>query len=229
MASWMVHLRIADKLLHIWKDLSDTEFVVGNIAPDSGVPNADWSAYTPCKQVSHFQRVGEDGNKYICIEDFTDKYFSPQQRESYDKKAFSFYLGYLVHLLTDKAWHELVFYPTVRRDHKHYDADRMGAIWKWKADWYDLDFLYLREHPDFRAFAVYQNAVGFENVYMKEFARDAFDDRRRYIVQFYSEQREHLDRDYPWLNKEQMDAFTEEACRRIMASCKDVVVSHCRN
>ena len=33
MASWMVHLRIADKLLNLIPNLSDTEFIVGNIAP----------------------------------------------------------------------------------------------------------------------------------------------------------------------------------------------------
>ncbi len=216
MASWMVHLRVADRLLSCLNGLCKTEFIVGNIAPDSGVPNADWSTYTPCKQVSHFQRRGEDGNLFICVEDFVDRYFSPALRDGYDQKQYSFYLGYLVHLLTDKAWHELVFYPTIQRDREHYNADPTAAIWKWKADWYDLDFLYLREHPDFHAFAVYRSAVGFENVYMDEFARDAFDDRRQYITQFYGKTRDNLDRDYPWLNKEQMDAFVDEACKRIL-------------
>lgn len=36
MASWMVHLRIGDILLDHLPDLEATEFVVGNIAPDSG-------------------------------------------------------------------------------------------------------------------------------------------------------------------------------------------------
>ena len=37
MASWIVHLRIADQLLDRIPDLRSTEFVVGNIAPDSGM------------------------------------------------------------------------------------------------------------------------------------------------------------------------------------------------
>lgn len=41
MASWMVHLRIADLLLSQISGLCPTEFIVGNIAPDSGVPNED--------------------------------------------------------------------------------------------------------------------------------------------------------------------------------------------
>ena len=53
MASWIVHLRIADQLLDRIPDLRSTEFVVGNIAPDSGIPNADWSAYTPSLSLIH--------------------------------------------------------------------------------------------------------------------------------------------------------------------------------
>jgi hypothetical protein len=51
MASWMVHLRIADKLLNELKDIDETAFVMGNIAPDSGVPNEDWTKFTPPKTV----------------------------------------------------------------------------------------------------------------------------------------------------------------------------------
>ncbi len=47
MASWMVHLRITDLLLDVFDNLEETEFVVGNIAPDSGIPSEDWSYYTP--------------------------------------------------------------------------------------------------------------------------------------------------------------------------------------
>ena len=55
MASWMVHLRIADELLPHLKGVEETAFVMGNIAPDSGVPNEDWSAFHPPKTATHFQ------------------------------------------------------------------------------------------------------------------------------------------------------------------------------
>ena len=60
MASWMVHLRIADCLLDRLSEtgkIDDTAFVVGNIAPDSGVPNSCSTSrmipvnkYTPAPQ-----------------------------------------------------------------------------------------------------------------------------------------------------------------------------------
>lgn len=43
MASWMVHLRIADAFLDKLENIDETAFVMGNIAPDSGVPNEYWT------------------------------------------------------------------------------------------------------------------------------------------------------------------------------------------
>jgi len=62
MASWIVHLRITDKLLDRLSDLSSAEFVIGNIAPDSGIPNEDWSAFTPSADISHLE-----GNMWLVI------------------------------------------------------------------------------------------------------------------------------------------------------------------
>ena len=65
MASWMVHLRVADKLMGKIRFVNPTEFIVGNIAPDSGVPNADWSVFTPSTTVSHFKT--EKGQNILLI------------------------------------------------------------------------------------------------------------------------------------------------------------------
>lgn len=210
MASWMVHLRIADKLLDIIPDLSPTEFIVGNIAPDSGVPNEDWSAFSPPTKVSHFKSAGKKANP----EAFAAKYFL--RPSEYNRKQYSFYLGYLTHLLTDVLWSEQVARPSLDRFGKTDAPDREEFIWKLKRDWYDLDFKYLRDHPDFRAFYVYRNAVDFRNDYMEEFAPDAFDNRRQYITAFYLEGKDNLDREYPYLTEAEMDGFTEQAVHKIL-------------
>ena len=57
MASWMVHLRVADELLKQIESLDEQAFVMGNIAPDSGVPNEDWTVFQPPKDVSHFSEI----------------------------------------------------------------------------------------------------------------------------------------------------------------------------
>ena len=59
MASWMVHLRVADELLKQIENLDAQAFVMGNIAPDSGVPNEDWTVFQPPKDVSHFSEKSQ--------------------------------------------------------------------------------------------------------------------------------------------------------------------------
>ena len=216
MASWMVHLRIADRLLDSLPGLSAVDFVVGNIAPDSGIPNEDWSEFTPSVIVSHF-RVDHSIPKNICIPAFVERYFTPEQRTSYSPAQNSFFLGYLVHLLTDQLWSAQVGNALKERFPDQWQADRQGLIVRAKEDWYDLDYKYLRQHPDFRAFRIYSGAVGYKNVFMSEFAPDAFDNRRQYITSFYLEENDHLDREYPYLNEAQMDSFVSDASEEILS------------
>lgn len=212
MASWMVHLRIADRLLDKLPNLSPVEFIVGNIAPDSGVPNEDWSQFFPPTSISHFKTAG----RKACPEAFAAKYFTPAQREQYSPRQYAFYLGYLAHLMTDVLWSEQIVHPTLEKHAKEDTPDRDDFIWKIKEDWYDLDYKYLRDHPGFRAFRVYLGAVGFRNDFMEEFSEDAFDNRRQYITEFYLQGKENLDREYPYLTETEMDAFVETAVAEIL-------------
>lgn len=212
MASWMIHLRIADKLLDRIDGLSGTEFIVGNIAPDSGVPNEDWSVFTPSTTVSHFK----DENRNVDIARFTSQHFTPELQKQYSTQQYSFFLGYLTHLLTDIQWAENIYAPTRIRFREEYITYRENFIWKVKEDWYDLDYLYLREHPDFRAFHIYDSAVGFENTYMDIFSPDAFDNRRKYITGFYREPNDHLDREYRYLTVQEAENFVCRAADEIL-------------
>lgn len=212
MASWMVHLRVADILLERIPGLAPTEFIVGNIAPDSGVPNEDWSIFTPSTKISHFK---SGSHSKAGPDNFAEKYFTTQLQKRYKKEEFSFYLGYLVHLLTDVSWSKQIVHPTKETFAQQFAADPDGFIWKVKEDWYDLDHLYLKEHPDFRAFQLYRDAVGFENTFMDEFSADAFDNRRQYITGFYLQGKDGLDREYPYLTKAEMDTFVAQCAEEI--------------
>lgn len=212
MATWMVHLRIADKLLDRIPELSPVEFIVGNLAPDSGVPNEDWSAFTPPSTVSHFKT----GEKKADPEAFATKYFTQDQRREYSARSYGFYLGYLTHLLTDFLWSHRIATPSFREHIGGKPPYRGTLVETIKADWYDLDFKYLRDHPGCRAFRVYLGAVGFENIYMKEFSAEAFENRRQYITEFYLQGRENLDREYRYLTEAEMDAFVERATQEIL-------------
>ena len=211
MASWMVHLRIADKLLESLSVAAPVEFIVGNLAPDSGVPNEDWSAFSPPTKISHFK----SGTEKAGADAFAEKYFREEQLAQYSPEQYSFYLGYLTHLLADTLWSKQIARPSVRKFIGGEPPYRDPKVWEIKEDWYDLDYKYLRDHPGFRAFRVYLGAVGFQNDFMEEFAADAFDNRRAYITEFYLQGKENLDRFYPYLTEAEMDAFVDSAVGEI--------------
>lgn len=217
MASWMVHLRLADKLLAQSDNLDERAFVMGNIAPDSGVPNEDWTQFRPPKTLSHFKTKRSD-NTYIDIEAFCAKYFNADINKTYTKKEYSFFLGYYVHLLTDIEWIRTVYRPLLEAYPKEAAQDVHALIRKAKADWYDLDFLYLEQHPDFRAFSLYEHAENYENVFMDIFSRDAFENRRKYICGFYrSDRHGNLYREYTYLRPEQADAFVDKTLAYLLS------------
>lgn len=222
MASWMVHLRIADKLLDRIPDIAPIEFIMGNMAPDSGLPCADGFSYDPPSSVSHFQK----GIRKAEPDAFAAKYFTSEQRNGYAEEQYAFYLGYLTHLITDVHWSEQIAMPTFRRFIGGEPPYRDPMVHVIKEDWYDLDFKYLRDHPGFRSFRAYLGSVGFRNVFMEEFSADAFENRRQYITEFYLRGKEGLDREYPYLTEAEMDAFVDGAVQRIL---DDLHTKHCIN
>ena len=54
MATWGAHFRIAENILKEYPNLNRSFFAIGNIAPDCGIPNENWTSFTPPKDVSHF-------------------------------------------------------------------------------------------------------------------------------------------------------------------------------
>lgn len=220
MASWMIHLRVADLLMDRIPGLDETAFVMGNIAPDSGVPNTDWTAYFPPKTVSHYKTRRED-ETFFDIGQFLREHFFAGRIRAYSRREFSFFLGYYVHLLTDADWTLNIYRPMIAEYVEKRGEDRNAFIWKMKRDWYDLDFRYLEEHPGFRAFRIYEQASGFTNDFMDIFSRDAFDNRREYICGFYHGPHGELYRDYPFLNPAQADAFVEKTAESVFDKLKE--------
>lgn len=216
MASWMVHLRIADELLKHIDNIDETAFVMGNIAPDSGVPSEDWKEYYPPKTVSHFKTRSDD-ETFFDIDAYCSKYFNEDLIKGYSLKEYSFFLGYYVHLLTDVRWTETVYADLLKKHPKECAEDKYKLVWSAKADWYDLDFLYLEQNPGFKAFSIYENAVCYDNVFMDLFSRDAFENRRQYICGFYhSDNHGNLHREYHYLTPEQAEDFVKTTSRMIM-------------
>lgn len=207
MATWMTHFRIADYFLDHIPGLDQEAFIVGNIGPDCGVPNEDWSTFTPSKAVSHWH----DDNRDCRCGDFAAQYL---RGDTGDAQGRSFYLGYYIHLVTDNEWNRMLYRPKRDRYRAQFAADKK-FIWVFKRDWYDLDHLYLREHPGFRAFRIFASIRDFRQDCFGYYPETAYQRQIGYITRFYEDYDGDLDHEYPYLNKKEMDDFASNACRSI--------------
>jgi len=207
MATWMVHFRIADELMdHL--EVNSEQFVVGNIAPDCGEPNEDWSAFYPSSNVSHWKETEDKSG--INSEAFFELYIKHNE----DKSKRSFYIGYYIHLLTDILWRLKIYLPIQNQCNEQFREDK-NFIWIIKEDWYDLDHKYLKDHPEFRAFRIFDKITDFPNVYLNYYSETAMEKRISYISNFYNAYEGNLDRKYPYLNEEQVNDFVLEAVDEI--------------
>ncbi|MHC1694790.1 MAG: zinc dependent phospholipase C family protein [Eubacteriales bacterium] len=137
MATWLTHLRVADAVSDFTDIKNKTLFFAGSIAPDSGM-SAD---------ITHWC-VG--GDKCNCdAQGFFHKYLF-----KLDNFHSDFYLGYLVHLLTDILWHERKINPI-----KHLSNDEIKKI---KAGWRSADESFLQRNSEFRPLIYLRDASGLE-------------------------------------------------------------------
>ena len=209
MASWMAHLRIADKLLDEIGNLPQRHFIVGNIAPDSGEPvDGNWSVFTPSTDISHWKSEG------LPRSERAGKFKDLHLAVVGDNDSTTFYLGYYTHLLTDFIWSRDIFLPQQEQYAKEFEQDPK-FIWQIKRDMYDLDHLYYKEHPNFRAFDIYAGVSVFPNKYLDYFSEGAFEKKIEYITNFYKNFNGDLDREYPYFTKVNMDRFVECATEEI--------------
>jgi len=209
MATWIAHLRVAERMLNKGLKLNKISFVCGNIGPDAGVPNEDWSVFNPPAAVTHWK----DGEGNICAEDFYEKYIGNNFKEV-DKDRLSFLIGYYTHLLTDIEWKRMgenqknapAFKEKLERDSKF--------IWTMKEDWYGLDFLYLKENKNNIFTECFMHITEAQD-YLDYFPKGAFTNRIEYIRNYYLSEDIDPNRDYVYLTKEEMDNFIEEASKNI--------------
>jgi hypothetical protein len=215
MASWIVHLRIAENLLQLVPGLVPAAFLVGNIAPDSGIPDERWENFTPSPKVTHFQ-VMRDGWNHTADLDFYRGFLLPTSVGA-DQAVNSFRLGYFCHLITDNLWGKNIGLPTMKRWAAQFSADK-DFIWVIKKDWYGLDYIYLRDHPDcifWRLFLTVQAETGGLDFLPLE----AVKQRVEYIQEYYQRKDEEVQqayrREYIYLTASEMDRFVDESTQKL--------------
>jgi len=194
MATWLVHMRIAEFFMNIDSQLNCIDFLVGNIAPDCGVPNENWSKFTPEKHITHWQLDG----KNIDAENFKKIYIVKNQND------FSFYLGYYFHLLTDIAFSQYFKKITaqIRTD--------VDLIRKITQDYLNQDFVFLQNNPNSVFYTTFSKIKEFDNNYLDFFSKDAFTNRLHYITNNYLTESKHIAGEFPTIYKLNLDLFVDD-------------------
>jgi hypothetical protein len=212
MATWIVHLRIAEALLETLPGLDATAFAVGNIAPDSGMPDEKWEKFTPPAEVTHFKTA--DGAGY----DLADLIFHRQHLADLpwpgsDPARYSFLLGYFCHLVTDNLWYLWIGEPTQRRFKANFEADK-DFIWEVKKDWYGLDFEYVRQHAEclyWRVFMDCDYPVNYLDFLLPEGVRQRIEHIKTYYQRDDEHSREVINRERVYLTQTEADQFVSGA------------------
>jgi len=199
MASWLTHLRIADKLLDKLDIPSPTHFLVGNIAPDSGELVEGTSAtYVPPSHISHWDIHGNRGAQGLeKVEMFRAKYLSMPS----NPEATSFYLGYYAHLVADVYWFRDIMIPLQDKFIAEYASQIDSFRWNVRKDQTDLDFLYLADNPDFNAWSIFREITEFPNLYLDYFSEAAIEKRVASIIQYYKNPTDIAEGEYKYVNK----------------------------
>lgn len=216
MATWIAHLRIAENLLDMIPGLDAAQFAVGNVAPDSGLPDAKWETFTPPTEVTHFQ--ARDRCPYHSADlEFYWKYLRPLPWPGSDVKQYSFLWGYFCHLVADNLWSIHIGKPTRARFQAQFEANR-DFIWEVKKDWYGLDFVYVRTHPQslyWRTFLTCDYPINYLDVLLPEGVRQ----RIEYIQTYYQRTDAHAEelcsRERVYLTEEEVAQFVAVATQQL--------------
>lgn len=214
MGTWISHLRIAENLLQEIADLDEVSFAYGNLAPDSGLPNENWTQFDPPKEVTHFLRPGEDEGHIMDLQ-FYRQYFDRGLEA--DLPRYSFLLGYFFHLLCDNLWSKRVGSASEQAYEQLIAEQGISARHQLKRDWYDLDLRYVRDHRDclfWRIIMKHPNPTA----YLPFLPETSLHHQLNYIRRFYSEPdpRRELDRPYPYLNEATMNRFVHDSTQAIL-------------
>jgi len=210
MGTWISHLRIAEALLPQLPGIEPTAFIYGNLAPDSGLPNADWTVFDPPKTVTHFLREGE-GENAIRDYHFYQQYLAPLDPHA-DLPQYSFRLGYFFHLICDNLWSKKIADPTRVAFEAEIKSNRTQMWDTIKNDWYGLDHRYIQSHPEHIFWRVMMTTPNPPSA-LPFLSEPALHQQLDYIRNFYSQPQPEwlVTRPFPYLSEHTMDRLVTDS------------------
>ena len=234
MATWLIHLQVADAIADDLPGLSVNPLLLGAIAPDSGIQTSA-GVFAPSKQETHFLmrngRVpsGRHGRShYHCDEiEFRCRYLEDTD-ELNDRT--SFLVGYLSHLMVDNLWGQTIGLATKQRFIEPAE-DRAEAWERVKADWYDVDAIKLLRNPFIRAWLRFLDipaARSYIDIVSAQHVRQLMMMIRKRYTLTAPEAQIATSRTYPYLTVAQSNRFVENATEIVAEAihrCLDADVS----
>jgi len=219
MATWGSHFRIAENILKKYPALNRKFFAIGNIAPDCGLPNDDWSAFTPPKEISHFtvgdvsEFLGMQKDKFVLSDiEFLSKYLMNFDIISHQSDR-SFLFGYFIHLITDNLWNYYIMKPLKENFLKELQ-NNANFIWEVKRDWYDIDKIYITENKDSLFWTDFLEAE-YDEDFLDFFPREGVKRQLKFIKNFYQISDEEYQRiskkEFIYLDRKKMDNFIQNS------------------
>jgi hypothetical protein len=144
MATWLTHLRVAERVADRINISDRSLFFAGSIAPDSDMSSDS----------SHWCT---DGDKTTCdAQGFYIEYLSG----SFYAEDKDFYWGYYIHLLTDILWHIQKIDPI-----KYESKDTIRAT---KQRWRTVDIGFLSGNRNFKPLTEMKHAMEYTGKYDKQ-------------------------------------------------------------
>jgi hypothetical protein len=219
MATWITHLRLAEALLAEIPGLDEAHFAIGNVAPDSGIPDENWEHFDPPAEVTHFKPA--PGSPWRCADlEFYRGWLmgvDPQR----DPARYAFLLGYFFHLVTDNLWSVKIGRPTQARFAAELAADP-EFWWTVKRDWYGEDFVYVRSHPGgifWRTFL----SCAYDDDYLSFLPAAAVRRNLEHIQAFYQRTDDEIEQWYLqrpgiYLSGEAIDRFVDDSAAVLLAA-----------
>lgn len=215
MASWLTHLRIAEKIKQKVAGIDFPYFIIGSIAPDSGVPDESQRNYTPSKEVTHLRYEKEDDIFDMDESVFFSNYLVPEKLITRSDSTRSFLWGYYFHLIADKVWLEDYFKPfqkSYEGEAEDEDKDFVDLI---REEMFSLDFEYIRDNG-WELLEQLKSFDGNINAFY-EFDSEYIYACKNRIVDFYSGESQPLEREYKYLNPQLIEEFVNKVSERCVS------------
>ena len=215
MATWIVHLRIADILIkeQLIPDKYKKEFIYGSLAPDCGYGIKDsFGEFSPPPSITHWT---PDGCKIFCeYNNFYNTYIKDKKHND----SYYFYLGYYVHLITDVLWSTSIYMPTRYKYAKEYNKDPM-YLNTVKKDWYGLDYKFLSENPGFEPYKQLSSVKDVAD-YLPYYEPGQLEKQLKFISDYYKTFAPPQS-EYKFLSAEEVDEFVRTSTSLIKGKIKE--------